>query len=378
MTKSRANATAEAAKGDLRAGSGTNTTTILPVGSDGQTLVANSANSSGLGWSATPSASNPVINSAFQVWQRGTSVSLAASTSIANSYTADRFQMPTNANQACTVSRQATGDSTNLPSIQYCGRFQRNSGQTGTGALNPSYNLETLDSVRFAGKIITFSFYARAGANYSNASNSLGVVVVSGTGTDQNLQNGYTGQVSLINSSATLTTTWQRFTFTSASAVSSTATQLGFYFPWAPVGTAGANDYFEITGVQIDVGSVALPFRTNGGTFQGELGACQRYYQRWTGKAGNTLYIGFGTAPGTGQIYPLIQGTQLRTQPSLEWSGAVLSDSSGTITPSNLTVWTSDGTQTLLQATVTGATTFRPYFIQLNGTTTFLALSAEL
>jgi hypothetical protein len=191
--------------------------------------------------------------------------------------------MPTGTNQACTVSRQATGDSTNLPSIQYCGRFQRNSGQTGVAnALNPSYNLETLDSIRFAGKVITFSFYARAGANFSQASNALGVVVVSGTGTDQNLQNGYTSQSAAINSSATLTTTWQRFTFTSASAVSSTATQLGFYFPWQPVGTAGAADYFEITGIQIDVGSVALPYRTYAGTIQGELSAAQRYYYRQT------------------------------------------------------------------------------------------------
>jgi hypothetical protein len=308
-------------KGDLYTFSTTDDR--LAVGANGETLVADSSATTGLRYTATPSASNPVINSAFQVWQRGTSISLAASTSIANSYTADRFQMPTNANQACTVSRQATGDSTNLPSIQYCGRFQRNSGQTGTGALNPSYNLETLDSIRFAGKIITFSFYARAGANYSNASNSLGVVVVSGTGTDQNLQNGYTSQLSPINSSATLTTTWQRFTFTSASAVSSTATQLGFYFPWAPVGTAGVNDYFEITGIQIDVGSVALPFRTNGGTIQGELAACQRYYVRYSDSTTNYAAFGLGQITTSSAATLLVSPqVSMRVKPSsIEWSG---------------------------------------------------------
>jgi hypothetical protein len=224
--------------------------------------------------------------------------------------------MPTGTNQACTVSRQATGDSTNLPSIQYCGRFQRNSGQTGVAnALNPSYNLETLDSIRFAGKVITFSFYARAGANFSQASNALGVVVVSGTGTDQNLQNGYTSQSAAINSSATLTTTWQRFTFTSASAVSSTATQLGFYFPWQPVGTAGAADYFEITGIQIDVGSVALPYRTYAGTIQGELAACQRYYQRFDAATAEPLSANGGSLTTTISQVEVVFPVQLRIAP---------------------------------------------------------------
>ena len=143
VTITNSMATEITAKGDLIVGTGSATFDNLAAGANGSTLVTDSAATTGLRYSATPSASNPVINSAFQVWQRGTSISLAASTSIANSYTADRFQMPTNANQACTVSRQATGDSTNLPSIQYCGRFQRTSGQTGTGALNPSYNVDT-------------------------------------------------------------------------------------------------------------------------------------------------------------------------------------------------------------------------------------------
>ena len=32
--------------------------------------------------------------------------------------------------------------------------------------------------------------------------------------------------------------------------------------------------------MQIDIGSVALPFRTYAATIQGELAACQRYYQK--------------------------------------------------------------------------------------------------
>ena len=69
-----------------------------------------------------------------------------------------------------------------------------------------------------------------------------------GTGTDQNWISP-TGQNLPINTSATLTTTWQRFSFTGA--ITSTAKQLFPYFVLTPVGTAGANDYFEITGVEI-------------------------------------------------------------------------------------------------------------------------------
>ena len=260
-------------KGDLFTYSTTDTR--LPVGANGTSLVADSSQTTGLGWTATPSASNPVLNSAFQVWQRGTSFSLAASTS--STYTADRWQTSTGANQACTISRRVTGDTTNLPNIQYAVRYQRNSGQTGTSATGFDSSQETVNSIPFAGKTITYSFYARCGADYSPTSTGLAYQVISGTGTDQNVSTGFTGATNVINQTATLTATWQRFTFSGP--VSASATQLGLRFITQWTSTAGTNDYYEVTGVQIDIGSVALPFRTYAATIQGELAACERYFE---------------------------------------------------------------------------------------------------
>jgi hypothetical protein len=219
---------------------------------------------------------NPVINSAFQVWQRGTSVSVSAAS---NAYTADRWQLFTQSGQASTVSRQATGDTTNLPFIQYCARVQRNSGQTGTGQMSFIQGMETINSIPYAGKVVTLSFYARAGANYSPTSNAFNFMVYTGTGTDQ-FPTSYTGGATAANASATLTTNWARYTVTGT--VATTATEIGLYAYWSATGTAGTNDYVEITGVQLEVGSVATPFHTYAGSIQGELAACQRYYYRYS------------------------------------------------------------------------------------------------
>ena len=264
------------AKGSIVAATGSSTPANLAVGNNGETLVVDSSATTGLRYVATPSASNPVINSAMQVAQRGTSINVGASTP---TYCLDRWMLSPSTN-TFTVAQQATSDTTNLPSIQFCSRVQRTAGQTGTNIAYYAQSFETINSRPFAGKTVTMSFYARAGANYSAASSVLGAFLVSGTGTDQNVLISYTGSATVATSNVTLTTTWQRFTITGS--VGATATELATYFGFTPVGTAGANDYYEVTGVQVDIGNVALPFRTYAATFQGELAACQRYYQRYT------------------------------------------------------------------------------------------------
>ena len=264
---------------------------------------------------------NSLINGGMDVWQRGTSISLAASTAYASGFTSDRWQAFTSANQACTISRQATGDTTNLPNIQYCLRFQRNSGQTGTAYIPLAQNIETLNSVAYAGKTVTLSFYARKGANYSPASSALSVTLFTGTGTDQNIYGTYTGAAYPIDSTATLTTTWQRFTFTAT--LSSSLSEIGLRFAMTPVGTAGAADYYEITGVQLELGSVATTFSRAGGTIQGELAACQRYYLRIKGTGANYPFgmaQNYTTSTGGALVpFPVV----MRTRPTaLETSGS--------------------------------------------------------
>jgi hypothetical protein len=369
------------AKGDIVAASGNDTPARLAVGSNGDTLVADSAATTGLRYSATPSASNPVINSAMQNWQRGTSISITASS---NGYSTDRWNTYTGANQAITISRQTTSDTTNLPFIQYAARYQRNSGQTGTGALTFAQTFESVNSIPFAGKTVTMSFYARAGANYSAASSALSAILATGTGTDQNYFSGLTGATNAILQTATLTTTWQRFTYSAT--LATTATQMVTAFQFTPVGTASTNDYFEVTGVQVDIGSVALPFRTYAATIQGELAACQRYYFRITGDpSANAPVFGTGSASGTGNVLCYTKHpVTMRVEPtSIDQSALGVYD--GTVgiigSPSSVTL---DGDiqskdySMINFAKTTSFTQYRPYALMGSSSSAYLGLSAEL
>jgi len=258
------------AKGDLFGYS--TTQARVAVGNDGETLVADSSTSTGLRYQSAYNG-NGIINGGMDIWQRGTSFAL---TTPQLAYTADRW-MGRHLGTNVTYSQQASG----LTGIQYSLRIQRPNGTTGTNEQIIYYQFETADSYRYAGQTVTLSFWAKAGANFSATSSTMTVGVISGTGTNQNVGNGaYTGQAFVVAENKTLTTSWQRFTATGT--VSASATQIGIYFTATPTGTAGANDWFEITGAQLELGSVPTSFKrsgSGGGTIQGELAACLRYYE---------------------------------------------------------------------------------------------------
>jgi hypothetical protein len=247
---------------------------------------------------------NLLINGDFSIWQRGTSVAGSGT-----AFLADRWQAY-RGTTGSTFSRQVTNDTTNLPFIQYCLRAQRDSGNTSTTPYSTGQNFESVNSIPLAGKTVVLSFYARAGANYSAASGALEVNLATGTGTDQNIYTGLTGRANPILQNATLTTTWQRFTYSAT--LATTATQVAMSFAATPVGTAGAADYFEVTGVQLEVANTASPYAPNGATYQAELAACQRYLPAITGQynqmwgAGNsTTGVQYGIKlPVTARVAP--------------------------------------------------------------------------
>ena len=363
------------AKGDLISATANDTPARLAVGANGETLVADSSTSTGLRYTAGTVQGNPVINSAFQVWQRGTS--FAGAGGIGN--TADRWQSYNDT--STTISRQTTGDTTNLPNIQYCARNARNSGSSNLSNVNFGQTFESVNSIPYAGKSVTVSFYARRGANYSATSNLLNVAVNTGTGTDQNMQTGFTGGAASVTGAATLTTTWQRFSYTGT--IPATATQLGVNFQYTPTGTAGAADYFEVTGVQLDVGSVALPFRTYAATIQGERAACERYYWRVTPGIANGMTSPYGYAySSTVAVGNFSLPVTMRIAPT-SMDTANLSFSRFDDTAYAMTGLTLQGTLTTPSAvsfygTVSGATAGQAGKIITTSTTGYIGFSAEL
>jgi hypothetical protein len=327
-----------------------------------------------------PITVNTCLNGGFDIWQRGTSFTVGA----AFPYTADRWQaIRAGVVAGMTVSRQVTGDTTNLPFIQYCARIQRDSGNTSTAYLELTQSFESNESIPLAGKQVTLSFYARKGANYSSASDALTYRLVTGTGTDQNLVTaGYTGQTDAINATATLTTTWQRFSTTVT--LASTITEMGVRFRNTPVGTAGANDYFEVTGVQVEAGSQATPFNRTGETIQGELAACQRYYWRFSSTAA-TAYGWFATGMSktatTAGIW-LTNPVPMRIgATSLDFANLMISDLVDynlAVTAATLSNQNLQGSEILI-TNATGATAYRPAVLRANNSSSaYIGCSAEL
>lgn len=323
---------------------------------------------------------NFVINGAFDFWQRGTSFTTNYI------YTADRWYYLSTTATGRTISRQLTNDSTNLPNIQYCARLQRNSGNTATNGLTFSQPIETVNSIPLAGKTVTLSFYARVGTGSS--STSINVFLCTGTGTDQNQQlTGYTGQALPISAVVTATTSWQRFTFTTT--VSNTATEVQPVVEYVPVGTAGANDYLEVTGFQLELGNVATSFSRAQGTYQGELAACQRYYIRYNAN-GETNYCipGHGGANSSTQtrvLSPL--PVQMRVKPTAIDSSAastfyVYSFADGAVQCSSIVLDSNLSSANLgwvMFNVASGLTSNSPYYVRANNTSSaYLGFSAEL
>jgi hypothetical protein len=239
------------------------------VGNNGETLVADSSTSTGLRYQGNFAAGkNKIINGDFGVWQRGTSVALTNST---RAYGPDRIAARSFFSAGTSTISQQTFTPGTAPVAGYEGSYFARIA-CGSTATAWQYDQRIEDVRTFAGQTITYSFYIKASA--ANSSTTIEIV--------QNFGSGGSASVTTNATGPSVTTAWQRFSVTIAiPSISGKTIGTSSYLEISVYSNSGVTNSMTVDtwGWQVEAGSVATAFQTATGTIQGELAACQRYFQ---------------------------------------------------------------------------------------------------
>lgn len=182
-------------------------------------------------------------------WQRGTSIGSIANTATA---TADYWYAIGGASSSITVSQAAqAGVNGFTKAIQ----FARTAANTDTAVVHLGQVFDTADyGTSMQGKIVCWSFYTLAGANYSAINNAFGYKLYAGTGSNQGyasmVAGTWTGSTTPISGTVAITTLAQ--VSSACAQIPSNATEWGIDYFWTPGGTAGANDWVQLNRVQLE------------------------------------------------------------------------------------------------------------------------------
>lgn len=227
---------------------------------------------------------NRIINGDFIVDQRNGGTAQAITSS--NAYGPDRWFVVGNTTALfpsgpanCTVQVGTLSPAGNGPGVGFSmARILRSSG-TYNGNLSIAQAIETLNCADLQGQTVTLSFKARRGSGYNGQ--TFAAAIRTGTGVNEGnagLSSGsWAGYQQNALNTWILTTSWQTFSITGT--IQAGALEVGVYFiTGAFTGTGSANDYVDITDVQLEVGSVPTEFERISGA--AAVALCERYYER--------------------------------------------------------------------------------------------------
>ena len=209
---------------------------------------------------------NFIINGGFDVWQRGTSFASVSG------YFADRWTNSATYSNI-TSSRQSTGAPLGT---QYYARHT----STASGSYISTYSyLESATVVPLLGKTVTFTLKLRRNSTMTaniNVRLSKSSTVDAGSGAT------WTDISSNTVTNASMPTTtgsedWYTSTITALVPNDGTANSLRISTDYSATVASGST--LDIAAAQLEIGQSATPFSRAGGTIQGELAACQRYYE---------------------------------------------------------------------------------------------------
>ena len=288
-----------------------------------------------------------------------------------------------------------TGPFSDLPGFRYGIIMERAAGYNDTLANYLVQALETIDSMSLQGKTVTFSGYMKKSANWTSTTGKLGLCSYTGTGSDQGPKTAtsWTGQAYFCSFSQTAITSWQRFSMTYA--IPSNATQAKILFYTEPTGAnpGGGSDWIAITGVQLNEGPLAIPFRLAGGNNGGEQTLAQRYYQvlasSYLSGAWVSACFGIGKVYGADNAkYNLAFPVTMRRPPgasgdalTIFGGGLNFSGGGGTVAITVMNVYSASTTGARLTPHCTGLNCnvdSTPEFCTASGSYSGLAFDAEL
>jgi hypothetical protein len=370
--------------------------TMVISGSDGVTFPDSTNQFSGGAFSFK----NRIINGDMRIDQRNAGASVTIVSGGAN-YAIDRFATLVNTSEATTCSIQRVSDAPANFSNSY--KFTTGTGAAGTGSQQARFYqpVEGLNVDDFAwgtanAKTVTLSFYVKA-----SQSGTFGGCLRNDGGTRSYP---FTYSISATN-------TWEYKTVTIPGDTTGTWLKdngigilvlfdlgsgpdfLGTPNSWAAANYLGATGgtstvavssaTWQITGVQLEVGSVATPFERR--PYGTELMLCQRYYQ-FVG--GETPYNYLGTTASitstTTAYLPVPLQVTMRAAPTFTYAGALSNfdlraDGNATHTPTALANDQLTSKICGVTITTTGITANTPgILIGANSTASKLIFSAEL
>jgi len=249
---------------------------------------------------------NLIINGDFQVNQRGN----GSGVSDAGYIGVDRWRGYISANSTIYLTQTAFahGQSDVDKDLRHYLKFD----WLGTGSATTKILSQRIENVQKGnGQKVTVSFWGR-----TEQADDCTIQLHQHFGTSGS------GGVDHVSGTIDLTTSWQYFTHTFDLTSTSGKTvgannslRLEFVF-----GPATLNSYFEVTGVQVEVGDTATAFEHR--SFAEELATCQRYYYRLNVRANIALMVG-NSLNTTSAFYTLVLPQPLRATPTVSQSGFV-------------------------------------------------------
>ena len=213
---------------------------------------------------------NSLIGGDFttNLFQRGTTSASITTTATA---TADRWIAWSGTATAMTTSR-STAAADLAPGFGAALKVQRTAAQTGVVPVCVAQVLETADSLQFAGQTAELDFHVTTGANFSSTGGNITAYIGTGTGSDESSARFAFG----VNGGGGGGSTWTGWTpasgiaaagigsanarYSFAATIGANVTQIGVAICYTPTGTAGANDYFALSGVQLTRNPGLAPF----------------------------------------------------------------------------------------------------------------------